>query len=707
MSVSFTNFDAIFKPKSVAVIGATMREGSLGRTIMSNLVGYEFNGKVFPVNPSKPVVHSIKCFPTIEHIPDEVDLAVIIIPKEYVLEATEQCGRKGVKGLVTLTAGFREVGGPGIKLEEELVAICRKYGMRMIGPNCMGVVNTDPVYKMNATFAPEFPAAGNIGFISQSGALGVAIISQAKRYNIGLSMFASVGNKADISGNDLIEYWEDDPRTDVILLYLESFGNPRNFTRIAKRVSRKKPIIAVKAGRSVAGAKAASSHTGAIAGMDVAADAILEQCGIIRVTSIQEMFELAVAFSRKKYPKGKKVAIVTNGGGPAIMAADACSSVGLEVPVFSPSTKAQLKKLLPPEAAISNPVDMIASGGPDDYENVLNVISEDDDIDAIMVISVTPPTLVEPRAVIRKIAQVFKTTDKPLLTVVMGKDVMQRTDIADKVPDIPAYQFPEPPALAIAEMLRYNKWRTKPEGKIKKFAVDKKSVQKILDKKEAVKPQYLSDEEVYGILSAYGLNIVDSTVAKTHEEAADVADRLGFPVVLKGKAQGLIHKSDVGGVAVDLRNRGEVIEAYYDIRKKINRHKKDSFQAVRVQKMIQSGKEVILGMTSISQFGPLLMFGLGGIYVEIIKDVHFRTAPITDLEAEEMISSIKGYQILKGVRGEKGVDLNSIKDTLLRVSQLVTDFECIQAIDINPFMVGDRKENSHIVDARILAGRVR
>jgi len=705
MKKKFENIDAIFRPKSIALIGATMRDGSLGRTLMKNLVGYEYNGKIFPVNPNKDVIHSIKCFPTVEHIPDDVDLAVVIVPKQLVLEVVEQCGRKGVKGLVMLTAGFKEVGGEGVELEEKLVKLIRKYNMRMIGPNCMGVINTDPEYMMNATFAPEFPTAGNIGFVSQSGALGVAIISQSKKYNLGLSMFASVGNKADISGNDLIEYWEDDPRTDVILLYLESFGNPRNFTRIAKRVSKKKPIIAVKAGRTVAGAKAASSHTGAIAGTDMAADAIFDSCGIIRVTSIEEMFELAVAFSKKKFPKGKNVAIVTNGGGPAIMAADACSSVGLEIPTFSAETENKIKKLLPAEAATPNPVDMIASGGPEDYEKILKVVADDKDIHSIMTISVTPPTLVNPVDVIKKIALVAKSTEKPLLTVVMGKDIMQKQDLADKVPDIAAYQFPEPPARALSQMLRYENWRVKPEGKSKIFKVDRERVQKILGKKADSEPRYLTDNEVSDILTAYGLPVVESQTAKTHEDAVAAAEKMGFPVVVKGIAKGLVHKSDIGGVVVDMRNRGEVIEAYCGIQKRIEEHKKGAFQAVRIQKMVQSGKEVIIGMTSIPKFGPLLMFGLGGIFVEAIKDVQLRTAPLTDLDAEEMIKSIKGYQILKGIRGEAPVDIDCIKDVMLRLSQLVTDFECIQAIDINPFIAAAKAKDSAIVDARILAGR--
>ncbi|KPK90924.1 hypothetical protein AMJ80_07865 [bacterium SM23_31] len=704
MKSNIHNLDSIFKPRSIAVIGATMREGSLGRTVMKNLVEYEFNGKIFPVNPRKEVVHSFKCFPGVLEIPDDVDLAVIIIPKEYVLQAVDECGKKGIKGLVVLTAGFREVGGEGIKLEERLAQIVRKYKMRVVGPNCMGVINTDPAVRMDATFSPESPLEGNIGFLTQSGALGVAIISQTRRYNLGLSMFASIGNNVDISGNDLLEYWENDPRTDVILMYLESFGSPRKFTQIAKRISKKKPILAVKAGRTTAGAKAASSHTGAIAGADIAVDALLEKCGVIRVASIEEMFDIAVAFSRKKYPKGKRVAIVSNGGGPAIMAADACTSVGLEIPPFSKNTRQKISRSLNKIAATSNPVDMIGMAGPNEYEKVLHYVINDKDIDSVLAISVTPPTLVDPMSVIKKIENASKKTGKPVLTVVMGKDVMRAHADDSGVPDLPTYEFPEPPAKALAEMLRYSTWQQKPEGNIKKFKVDKKSVKKILDKEQSKKSHYLTNKQVFEILSAYNMPIAASHIAKTHEKATVIAEKIGFPVVLKVVAKDLVHKSDIGGVALDLRNRGEVIEAYYEIKKQVDAVKTASFEGVLVQKMIEAGKEVILGMTSMEQFGPLLMFGLGGVFVEIIKDTQFRPAPITDLEAEEMIQSIKGYPILKGIRGEKGVNIPVIKECLLKLSQLVCDFECINAIDINPFMVGEKAESSFIVDARILVG---
>ncbi|MFC1555045.1 acetate--CoA ligase family protein [candidate division KSB1 bacterium] len=704
MNKDIEKFDAIFKPRSIAVVGATMREGALGRTIIKNLITNEFSGKIFPVNPGKEVIYSFKCFPRVSDIPDPVDLAIIIVRKELVLDVVKDCGEKGVKGLVVLTAGFREMGKEGKEIEDQLLKLVRKYKMRMIGPNCMGVINTDPDIRMDATFSPETPLVGNMGFLTQSGGLGVAIISQARRYNLGLSMFASIGNKADISGNDLLEYWEHDPRTDVILMYLESFGNSGRFTQIAKRVSKHKPIIAVKAGRTVAGAKAASSHTGAIAGADIASTAILEQCGVIRVTTIAEMFDLAMAFSRKKYPKGKKVAIISNGGGPAIMAVDACTSVGLDVAPFSDETQKKIRNRLEDIAATSNPVDMIGIAGPKEYEDILKIVDNEKDVDSILAISVTPPTLINPLAVINAIEKTANSTDKPLLTVVMGKDVMRLSGTSN-APDLPAYEFPEPPARALAAMLKYRNWQQIPEGSVKKFKVNKDKVRKVLDKEIDKSPHYLSNKQVYDILSAYKMPIIKTTFAADHESASEYAEKIGFPVVMKAVAKDLIHKSDVGGVRIDLRNKGEVIEAFYDIKKIIEKAKKGSFEGVVLQKMIKTGKEVILGMTSMPQFGSLLMFGLGGIFVEVIKDVQFRIAPLTDIGADEMIRSIKGFPILEGIRGEKGVDISTIKDCLQKLSQLVTDFDCIQAIDINPFMVNEDTDSSFIVDARILVGK--
>jgi len=699
-----SDLDYIFKPKSIAVIGASRTKGSIGREILHNLIDYGFNGMVFPVNPKADVIHSIKCYHSVLDIPDPVDAAVIVVPKEYALNVIEECGQKGVKGLVVITAGFRETGEHGAGLEEELIKVIKKYNMRMVGPNCMGVVNTAPAVRMDATFAPEHPLEGKVGFLSQSGGLGVVILNLINKLNLGFSMFVSLGNKTDISGNDILEYWEDDHDTAIILMYLESFGNPRKFTRMAKRISRKKPLIAVKAGRTTAGARAASSHTGALAEADIAADALFDQCGVIRVSSIEEMFDLALAFSDQPLPEGNRVAILTNTGGPGIMATDACANLGLDIVDFSGDTKKKLAAILPDEASISNPLDLIASGGPEDYARALDLILKDPKVDSVIVISV-PPIMLNPLEVAVKIADVAAQHKKPVLGCFMGKEIIYEKMVKKEIPEFPIYQFPESPAKALAAMVKYKQWQKTPEGNPVEFKVDKDDTKKIIEKALKERKEFLSESEVFKILNNYGFPTPKSRIGKTHEEVADMADKIGYPVVLKVSSDKIIHKSDVGGVEKDLRNRGEVIEGYYNILKKLKEKgvEKD-FQGIKVQEMVKGGKEVIMGMSTDPQFGPLIMFGMGGIYVEVLKDIVFKIAPITDFDAKEMVESVKSYPLLKGIRGEKGVDIRYITECLLRLSQLITDFEEIKEIDLNPFIVSHKKSESKVVDARIKVG---
>ncbi len=699
-----TNLDCIFKPKSIAVIGVSRERGSIGREILHNLIDYGFNGMVFPVNPKVEVIHSIKCYSSVLEIPDPVDLAVIVVPKEIALKVIEECGQKGVKGLVVITAGYKETGGKGGELEEELLQMVKKYNMRVVGPNCMGVINTAQNISMDATFAPEHPSKGNIGFLSQSGALGVIILSHINKLNLGFSMFVSLGNKADISANDILEYWENDTDTEVVLMYLESFGNPRKFTRMAKIVSKKKPLIAVKAGRTIQGARAASSHTGALAGADIVADALFEQCGVIRVSSIEEMFDLALAFSSQSLPEGNRVAILTNAGGPGIMATDACVNLGLEIAEFTSDTKKNLAKILPSEVTVSNPLDIIASGGPEDYKKTLSLIIKDPNVDSVIVISV-PPVMLDPLEVVKKIADIASLHKKPLLGCFMGKDIIYEKTMKKDMHKFPIYQFPESPAKALSAMLKYKNWKNKKEEKITKYEVDKDDTTKILEKATKEKKNFLSDSEVIKILKNYGFPVVNSIVGKTHEEVANIADKIGYPVVLKVSSDKIIHKSDIGGVEKDLRNRGEVIEAFYNILKKLDKKGiENDIQGIEVQQMLKGGKEIIMGISTDPQFGPLIMFGIGGIYVELLKDIVFKVAPITKTEAKEMVESIKAYPILKGIRGEKGVDINIIIEHLLRLSQLICDFEIIKEIDINPFIVSHNWNDSKVVDARIRIG---
>jgi len=689
-----SSLDAIFRPMSIAVIGASRREQSLGYKILDNLLMHGFDGAIYPVNPNAEIVHSMKCYPSVEDIPDPVNMAVIVVPKEYVAEALDQCGRKGVKGVVVITAGFKEVGGEGEKLEKEILGIVRKYGMRMVGPNCMGVLNTDPNVRMDATFAPNFPPTGSTAFLSESGALGVIILNRAVEVNLGLSRFVSIGNRADLSPNDLLEDLENDDKTNLILMYLEHFGNPRKFTQIARRIIKKKPIIVVKSGRTMAGARAASSHTGAMASTDEAADSLFEQCGVIRVSSVEELFDTALAFSNQPCPKGNKTAIVTNAGGPGILLTDVCVSHGLEVPELSKESQQFLKKHLGDESGVKNPIDLISHAGPKEYAIAMKAVLEDPGIDSVIAMFVTP-ILTTPLEIARSISSVAMEYDKPVLGCFMGGEDIFKEIEASEGSKIPFYLFPESAGKALAEMVRYQRMRERDEGEYISFDVDKDRVSNIL--KNAIKQErtMLEADEVCEVLEAYGIKTAPWDVARSAEDAVHISKRLGLPVVMKGYGSDLVHKTEASGVILDLDTQKAVANAYKKLSSRFDRKK------VFVQKMIKGGKEVITGMTHDPVFGPLVMFGLGGIYVEILQDVNFRINPITTTDADEMIKTVRGAALLEGVRGEPRLDQEALRDTLLKVSQLVHDFTTISEMDINPLLVMPEGEGCIALDARI------
>ncbi|RMG55219.1 MAG: GNAT family acetyltransferase, partial [Acidobacteria bacterium] len=673
--------DFIFKPRSIAVIGASRRKDSIGHMILHNLLELDFTGKVFPVNPHAEVVHSIKCFPRILDIPDEVDLAIIVVPRERVLAAVDECIEKKVKALIIITAGFKELGPQGARWEQKLVAKVKSAGLRLLGPNCMGVINTDPDVRMNATFAPTAPGPGPIAFTTQSGALGVAILNIAQRVGLGFSMFASMGNKADVSGNDLLEYWDRDPRTKIILMYLESFGNPRKFTQLARRISKRKPIIALKAGRTRQGAIAASSHTGALAGLDIATDALFQQCGVLRAYSVEELFDLALGFSHCSIPRGPRVAIVSNAGGPAIMATDACVNMGLEMATFSANTMSRLREFLPEEAAVKNPVDLIASATAERYRLALDTVLADDHVDAALVIFV-PPIMVDPNDVVEALLDVKARYEKPLLGVFMASEESLQ-EIRRRTRGImPIYLFPESAARALAALAEYRRVQQREEGTISHFPVSREIPRKIIDAVRSEGRLRLNSAEALSILNAYGIPTCAFGFATTREEAVAVAREIGYPVVLKILAPTVVHKSDVGGVILDIRNDDELTRGYENLLEKAERHgiSKD-IEGVMIQRMLRGGREVVIGMAHDPQFGPLIMFGLGGIYVETLKDVAFRIWPITDVDARDMIRSIRSYPILKGTRGEESVHFPLLEETLMRVSQLVGDFPEIDQLD--------------------------
>ena len=693
--------DYIFRPQSVAVIGASTKKGTIGRETLHNILIAEFNGKVFPVNPKAPVIHSIKAYSTILDVPDAVDLAIIIVPKAGVNDVIRQCGEKGVKGVVVISAGFSEVGPEGKLREAEVLKTVQQFGMRMVGPNCFGVVNTDPDINLNATFGKTFPKIGNIGFITQSGAMGEAIMNQAKEIGIGFSVVASIGNKADISSNDVLEYLKDDPKTDLILMYLENFGNPRNFTRIAREVSAIKPIVAVKSGRTKLGAKAASSHTGALAGMDVGVDALFEQTGVMRVDTVEELFDVAAALSAQPVPKGNRVCVVTNAGGPGILATDALVNFGMEMPSLAPATIKELKKFISAEASFSNPMDMVAGAGPREFKLTLEAVKQDKRFDTIIPIFV-PPVTINQLEVAEHIVSALEGTSKSIYACFMGAGEGSAGIQHLKDHSIPVYIFPEAVAKTLATIAGYKRWRSRKRGKVRSFKADTARVQGIIDSALKGKDGAIIGDDAISILDAYGIQAAAYQYAATPAEAVAAAKQLGYPVVMKIATPQVLHKTEVGGVMVDLRSDAEIKKAFATLEGKVGKLKKGQHFSVALQQMVTGAVETVIGMTTDPSFGPLLMFGLGGIYVEIMKDVAFRINPITDQGAKEMIRALKSFPLLDGFRGSAPVDLEIIEDTLMRLSQLVRDFTCFSEIDINPFMVSDNRANCKAVDARFI-----
>jgi acetyl coenzyme A synthetase (ADP forming)-like protein len=696
------SLDGLFRPRSVAVIGASRKKGHLGRELFRNLLVYEFQGKAFPVNPQADVVQSMKCYASVRDIDDDVDLAVIVVPREHVLDVVEECGTKGVKGVVVISAGFREVGEAGREREKKLLAVVRRHGMRMIGPNCMGIVNTDPAFRLDATFAPTQPTRGRIGFLSQSGAMGVAILNRCRQLGLGISMFASMGNKADVSGNDLLEYWEEDPDTKLVLMYLESFGNPRHFTRIARRVTRRMPLIAVKAGRTAAGAAAATSHTGALAGgQDVAVDALLGQCGVLRADTVEDLFDMALAFDAQPLPRGRRVALLTDAGGPAIMATDALVAAGLELAKLSERTKKGLAKGLSPDASVANPVDMLGHSGGEDYARSLKLLLADRAVDAVIALYV-PPVMHDPVAVARRIFEAAEGSEKTVLCVLMTRDDVLRAVRDAGGPTLPIYEFPESAVRALAAMTRYREMRDRDPGTMPKFRVRRAAAGRVFAKAAAEGREQLTLVEAQDVLSAYGVRFAKSRLAAKRADVAAACRAVGFPVVLKIVSPDVVHKTEVGGVVVDVRDVEGALAAYDGIVARARRLRpRPRIDGVLVQEMRKGGREMILGVTTDPSFGPLLMAGLGGVYVEVLKDVAFRVLPITDRDADEMIAGLRGAKLLEGVRGERPAFVPAYRDALLRVSRLLADFHGVRELDVNPFLLGGTAAESVAVDARI------
>jgi len=698
--------DRLYYPESIAVIGASRQPGSVGYSLLANLIDSRFQGIIYPVNPKAKGILGMKCYSHVCEIPDPVDLGIVIVPAHAVPTALDECGRKGIRNAVVISAGFKEIGGKGIELEKRVQSIIREHDIALVGPNCLGVINASAGSSMNATFGTQMPRAGNIAFISQSGALCVAVLEYAKFSNIGFSKFISMGNKAGLTENELLLYLRDDPETDVILMYLEDLVDGREFMSIARSITSSthnpKPIIALKAGRTLIGARAASSHTGSLAGSDNVYDAIFEQCGVMRGQSLEEVSDYVKGFSRQPRPRGRNVAIITNSGGPGILATDSCIQGGLNIAPFSASTKKTLREVLPSTVALNNPIDLIAEAQAEQYGASLNTLLSSRSIHSAIVI-LTPTAFTDVEKIARTIVKVSRNFSKPILCCFLGVyDVSRGIDILDEN-NIPSYRFPESAARVLAEMTRFHLWLERPRTGIKKYKVDKVRAREVIGAVRAEGRSFLLEKEAYDVLKAYGFPVIRSGLAKSEDQAVEEAQSIGYPVVLKIASPDILHKFDFGGVKLNLQNPEEIRSAYRAILRDVKAKKPDAdIHGILVEEMAHEGKEVILGMNRDPQFGPLLMFGMGGIYVEALEDVSFRLAPIRELTAEVMISKTKTHKILKGFRGEPAYDTDSIADCLKRLSQLVCDFEEIAELDINPLIVYAEGAGCRLVDARII-----
>jgi acetate---CoA ligase (ADP-forming) len=696
-----------FKPRSVAVIGASRDRASIGRRVFENLLDAGFDGPVYPINPTARSVGSVRAYASILAVPDEVDLAVVVVPAARVLPVVDECARKRVRALIVVSAGFAETGPEGRALQDALVRTVRGHGMRMVGPNCLGLLNTDLAVSLNATFAPTFPPRGRVAMSSQSGALGLAILDYAGQLGLGLSTFVAVGNKADVSGNDLLRYWESDPNTDLVILYLESFGNPRKFARIARRVSRHKPILAVKSGRSAVGARAAHSHTAALAGSDRAVDALFRQAGVIRAETLEELFDVASVLASQPLPAGNRVAIVTNAGGPGVMAADACDARRLVVPEFSAPTHEALRRLLPATAGLGNPVDMIASASAEHYEGTVRHVLLDENVDALIVIFI--PTGVvggeDVAAAIRRAAEEAGTAsgrEKPVLACFMSSQGMPPAlaggdGTTASVRPIPSFRFPESAARALARTIEYADWQRRPAGRVPDLdRTDAASAHRLVDSLLQDRGGgWLQPDETSALLATAGIVVLPFTLASTPEEAGRAAEGIGYPVAVKAVSEQLLHKSDAGGVKLGLMSAMAVRDACAVMQMRIT-PPPDRFL---VQGMSPSGAELIVGVTEDENFGPLVAFGLGGTAVEVLNDIVFRITPLTDRDAQEMVRSIRGLPLLQGFRGAPAIDLGVIEELLLRLSWLVEELPQIAELDLNPVIAS--AAGLAVVDARV------
>jgi acetyl coenzyme A synthetase (ADP forming)-like protein len=690
--------DTLFSPRSVAVIGASRDEAKVGHVTLRNIKRAGFAGAVYPVNPKSDEILGFKCYPDIASIPEQVDLVVFVVPPKVVLSLIDEASAKGAASAIIITAGFKETGPEGAKLERELKAKIDANGMRVLGPNCLGLIDT--ASKLNASFAPGMPAPGKIGFFSQSGALCTAILDWALAEKVGFSKFVSLGNKTDIDEVSMLSVLGDDDGTDVILGYIEGVKDGQKFMEVSREVSRKKPIVIVKSGGTEAGARAASSHTGTLAGSENAFNAAFHQSGIIRAKTIEELFDFALAFAYQPVPAGNRLAIVTNAGGPGIIAADAAERTNVRLAGFEKNTIDTLRANLPSTAAVYNPVDVIGDAAADRYKVALDAVAADPGVDGVLVL-LTPQDMTEPVDTARLVAST-SNGEKPILTSFMGGLKISEAVNFLREEKVPNFPYPERAVAAFDAMCSYSEQRKMPERKLERFDVDKETVERVLADALSEGRLSLGEQDARQVIQAYGFRVPGSLLARTVYDAKFAAEKMGYPVVMKIVSPDILHKSDIGGVKVGLADSEEVWQSFHDMTTRAKRLMPEAqVWGVSIQEMVAGGKEVILGMMRDPQFGPLLMFGLGGIYVEVLKDVTFRVGPVDRREAVEMIRGIKSYGLLRGARGEKPVDIDAIVDSVLRLSQLVTDFPQIVELDINPLSVFPKGREPVAVDARL------
>lgn len=694
---------AFFAPRSIAVIGASTNPEKLGYAVLDNLLngGFLSDGRqVYPINPKADAILGLKAYPDVNQVTGDIDLAVIVIPYPRVPDALRTCGQKQIPGVIVISAGFREAGMEGLEREQELLQIGQEYNIRLIGPNCLGVIDT--ITHMNASFSAGMPPKGPMDFMSQSGALGTAILDWAQAGRLGLSKFVSLGNKADVNEIDLLTAWADDPGSRVILSYIEGLPDGQEFIRVARQVSKQKPVVALKSGVTQAGSRAVSSHTGSLAGSEQAYEAAFRQAGVIRAHSLQDLFDFAIAFGYLPPLMGDRIAIVTNAGGPGILATDALERAGLALARFQPECIRELEKFLPDAASAANPVDVLGDARADRYRFALKQVVADPGVDGVLVI-LTPQAMTEIEATAAVIADVVQEVDIPILACFMGEARIEAgTDVLDRS-NIPNFAFPERAALVYKAMSLYRNYRSEPLPEFETIDVDRGTVRAVIDKVIRDGRVTIGDAEAREILVAYGLQIPASHLATTAEEAVDVAGEMGYPVVLKVASPDILHKTDVGGVKVGLQNSEAVRDAFDLITYRSQRYLPEArLWGCLVQKMVPPGLEVLIGMNRDPQFGPLVTFGLGGIYVEILKDVAFRVAPFSRREAEGMIEEIRANALLDGVRGQPPTDKAALIDALMRIAQMVIDFPEIVELDINPFMLYSDGQGGIAIDMRLI-----